>query len=437
MSTAVGIAGRVVGVFVTLATLPILLSYLGLERYGLWLTLTSLVAVLGPLDLGIGNGLTTLIASADGRGQQTEIRNLVATGLTLALCMAAALGVVVAVAYPFIPWASVVNVTSPRAIVEAGPAAAVLAMCFALGIPLGLFARIFQGFQEGYVASAWLVVGNALSLAFLIPAILFGASLPALVLALAGGPLVAAGLSGAFLLLRRRPWLRPVLVRVHRRTARLLLGTGGWFLVLQISLVVGYQLDTVIIAQILGAGAVPGYAIPLKLFMLAPMLLSFALTPLWPAYAEALARRDMSWVSRTLARSIAFAIAVNLPVAAILFVAAPAILTFWVGSTITPPANLLAGLAVWAVLNSLNGPLSMLLVGTGALRFAAGTAVLMAVANITISIVLVSRLGATGAIVGTIIAQLIFILVPWGWYARRVSKRITGPTVGVGGAATP
>jgi len=421
-STVLGIVGRLVGVAVTLVTVPLLLSFLGGERYGLWLTLTSIIAMLGPLDLGIGSGLTTLISSADGRADRNEIRRLVSTAVALSVGAAIVLGFLLALAYPIIPWAVLSNVTSPGAVAEAGPAAAALAACFAFGIPLGLVARIHHGLQEGYIANAWSVVGNLLALALLLVALNWGSGLPILVLAVAGGPLLAATLNGAALFLRQRPWLRPKLRSVDRHQARALLGTGGLFVLLQLSLVVGYQSDAIVIAQLLGAKAVPEYAVPMKLFLVVPTLLSFALTPLWPAYSEALMRRDVPWIARTMRRSILLALALNIPAALLLLAAAPAILTFWVGSAISPPPVLLVSLAIWAVLNSLIGPLSMLLIGLNAIRFAAITGVMMAIANIAISIALVSRIGVAGAIIGTIVAQVAFILLP-GWaHARRLLK---------------
>jgi len=419
-STAIGVAGRLVGVAVTLVTIPLLLSHLGRERFGLWLTLTSIIAMLGPLDLGIGNGLTTLISTAHGQDDRGEIKVLVSTGIALSAGIAALLCLLIVIAYPIVPWAALANVGSSTAVAEAGPAAAVLAGCFALAIPLGLVSRIHQGFQEGYIASAWALVGNILALGLLVVALMSGAGLPVLVLAIGGGPLVAATLNGGILFVRQRPWLRPTLARVKRQRARILLGTGTLFVVLQLSLVVGYQSDNLVIAQILGGQVVPEYAVPMKLFMIAPTLLSFALAPLWPAYGEALARHDGSWVARTLRRSILLAFAINVPVAVLLLVLGPAILSWWVGDSISPSLILLLWLAAWAILNGLNGPLSMLLVGSNAIRFAAATSVFMAVANIAISIVLVGRLGVVGAIIGSVTAQVLFILIPWGVYARRL-----------------
>lgn len=419
-STVVGMAGRLFGIAVTLVTIPLLLGYLGRERFGLWLTLTSIIAMLGPLDLGIGNGLTTLISASHGRDDRNEIKVLVSTGVAISIGVAFVLCLVIVLIYPVVAWPALANVESPIAVAEAGPAAVALAFCFALGIPLGLVSRIHQGFQEGYVASAWLLAGNALALVLLIIAIQSGAGLAILVLAIAGGPLVAAAMNGVVLFMRQRPWVRPALAHVQRQRARILLGTGTLFVVLQLSLVVGYQSDNVLIAQILGVEAVPEYAVPMKLFMLAPTVLSFALAPLWPAYSEAIARRDGPWVGRTLRRSILLALAVNVPVAFFLLIAAPAILNAWVGDGFNPSPILLISLATWAILNSLNGPLSMLLVGSNAIRFAAGTSVLMAVANITISIVLIGTLGVVGAIIGSITAQVAFILIPWGVYARRL-----------------
>jgi hypothetical protein len=49
----------------------------------------------------------------------------------------------------------------------------------------------------------------------------------------------------------------------------------------------------------------------------------------------------------------------------------------------------------------------------------------MAVANVTISIILVQHIGVSGAVYGSVIAQLVFVLIPQVWYVRRLLRRLT------------
>jgi O-antigen/teichoic acid export membrane protein len=194
--------------------------------------------------------------------------------------------------------------------------------------------------------------------------------------------------------------------------------------VLQLAGLVAYSLDNVVIAQIMGAGAVQEYAVPTKLFVFAPTLLSYVLVPLWPAYRESLARGDGAWVRRTVRRSITLAALVNIPSTLVLVVAGPFLLHVWVGSLVHPTTLLLVGLGAWTILNTLNGPFSMLLNGANVVGFQVACAILMAIANVAISIYLVGRIGVSGAIYGSVISQVIFVMLPELWYVRRLLARL-------------
>lgn len=424
-STALSTVARFVGIGTSFVSVPLVIGYLGNERYGMWLTMSSLVATLGPLDLGIGLGLLTIVSDAYGRDDREAARRAISTAVAM-LTMIAALAVVAfGVAYFVIPWARVFNVSSPTAVSEAGPAAAVLLGAFALGLPLGIVGQVQLAHQSGYISSAWAIAGNLGSFIALIAIIMLHGSLPLLVLALTFVGLIAAALNGWFLFRKQRPWLMPRLRDVDLRAGRALLKTGSFFIVLQLAGMAAYQVDNIVISQILGAGAVPEYAIPVKIFTLAPTLLSFALIPLWPAYRESMARGDAAWVKRTLRRSILLAAAFNIPSSLILIVAGPFLLHLWVGSAVHPTLILLVGLGTWTIMNTLNGPFAMLLNGANIIGFQAVCSILMAIANVAISIILVQHIGVSGAVWGSVISQLFFVLIPQLWYVRRLLRRLT------------
>jgi O-antigen/teichoic acid export membrane protein len=425
-STALSTVARVVGMATGFISVPLVGGYLGSDRYGIWLQMSSFVAALGPLDLGIGLGLLTLVSDAYGRDDREAARRAISTAAAMLTLIATIAVVVFGLAYFFVPWARVFNVTTPTAMSEAGPAAAVLFGAFAAGLPLGIVAQVQLAHQAGYISSAWAIAGNVGSFVALVAIIVLHGSLPLLILALTGVGLVAAAFNGWFLFRRQRPWLMPRFRDVHLGTARPLLKTGSFFLVLQLTGLVAYSLDNVVIAQIMGSSAVAQYAVPTKLFVLAPTLLSYVLVPLWPAYREALARGDGGWVARTLRRSITLAALINIPSSLFLIVAGPFIISVWAPSNlhIQPTTLLLVGLGTWTIMNTLNGPFAMLLNGANVVGFQAACSTLMAIANVAISIYLVQRIGVSGAVYGSVISQLFFILIPEVWYVRRFLRRL-------------
>jgi O-antigen/teichoic acid export membrane protein len=185
-----------------------------------------------------------------------------------------------------------------------------------------------------------------------------------------------------------------------------------------------YQLDNFIIARIVGAEAVQQYAIPMKLFSLAPLLVSFALVPLWPAYREAIVRGEPGWVRRTLRRSLGVSLLVNVPASLLLIALGSQVLSVWVGDAVSPTPLLLVGLGAWAVIYSISTALAMLLNAANVIGFQILFAVLMATTNVVISVFLVTKIGVAGAVYGSIIAQVVFVLIPFAWYIPRLLARL-------------
>jgi O-antigen/teichoic acid export membrane protein len=403
-----------------LISVPLMLRYLGAERYGLWLTISSIIAMLSFADLGMGNGLLNLLSEANGKDDRQAAKRYVSSAFFMLLAVTILLGIIWLAIFPLIHWKSVFNVMSPKAIEEAGPALAVFVGFSLLNIPLGIIQRIQMGYQEGFFNSFWQVCGSLLGLGGLFLAISLRGELPWLVVAMMGAPFLMTGVNGFVLFINKRPWLLPKWQAFNIDAAQRVIKTGFLFLVLQVAIALGYQSANVVIAQFLGADQVTTYAVPMKLFMLSPMVVSFILMPLWPAYGEAKARGDLAWVRKTFKRSILLAFAVNIPAAIGLVIFGDRLLHIWAGPDLNPPFNLLLGFGLWTALTSLSSPYAMLLNGFNVVGFQAVISVLMSIIGLTMSIVLTPRLGVAGPIYGTLAAQILCITIPSIFYVKRM-----------------
>ena len=313
-----------------LVIVPLVLHHLGSELYGVFATITAIAGLVGWADFGIGNGLTSEVADADGRSDRASVAQAVSTAFFTLLLLSVALAVLLWAVYPFVPWPSIFNVSGAAAN-DVGAATAAFVGGILLALPLGVVQRAEIGLQEMFVASGWQALGTLLGLGGAIVAVSLGASLPYLVLVLSVAPAVAMAGNGAELFYRRRGWLRPTFRRVDRATAGRLLRIGSMFFVLQVAVAVAYESDALVLTQILGPSSVTAYSITMRVFLVVPTFAGFVLAPLWPAYGEAISRGDAQWVRRTLRRALRAGLLLSVTGATILALVARPFIHVWAG----------------------------------------------------------------------------------------------------------
>ncbi|WP_395703423.1 lipopolysaccharide biosynthesis protein [Aquabacterium sp.] len=362
LTAAANMAAKLVTVATSFATIPLTLHYLGSERFGLWMTISSLSALLAFADLGLGNGLLNAMAEASGRDDTLAMRRALASAAALLSGLALLLLALLLPAIHFFDWAAVFGLHEAQAVAELKPALQVFALCFALNILAGVVQRAQLGLQLGFLNGMANAAGAVLGLLAVLLVIGQGGGLPWLVAALLGGPLLATAASGVWLL-ARRPALRPRRADVQQAVMQRLLRLGGLFLLLQITTALAYASDNLLGARFVGAAAVGDFAIAVKLFSVITILVPILLGPLWPAYAEAIARGDLAWVRRTLRRSTVLAGLLAALGSLLLLLAFAPLTQWWLQRQPAVPPLLLWGLALWMVVSALGTGLAMFMNG--------------------------------------------------------------------------
>ncbi|MGA3323487.1 MAG: oligosaccharide flippase family protein [Terriglobia bacterium] len=398
LTTFASVMARGVTILTSLMTVRLTVRYLGTERYGLWMTVSSVVSMMWFADLGIGNGLLTRISEAHGKDDRESLHRYVSSAFFILGGVAAVLAGLFALVYPFIPWPRVFNVTSAIAVREAGPAVVVFFCSFALNMPLDVVQRVKTGHQEGFEGTLWGVAGNLLGFVFLLEAMHLKVGLPWLLLAIFGGPFLGVLGNWAHEFGWKRPWLLPRWAYWDPAAARKIMGTGSMFLIMQVCGVFVVTVDNIIIAQVLGPGAVTQYSVPMRMFILLNTVANMFVIPLWPAYGEALARGDVPWVKRTVVRSVSFSLLTFGPVALFLAVFGKIIVRFWVGPQIQPSYLLLSGAAVWIIVNVCGNALGTFLNGANLLKFQVLLYALSAIVMLPAKVICAKVFGLSGVV---------------------------------------
>jgi O-antigen/teichoic acid export membrane protein len=423
--TTVSVGGaRAISILTLFVSVPLSLSYLGVERFGLWAAISSVVGLFAFADLGLGSGLVNAVSGASGQDDEMLAHEYVSSAFFMLCALALGLGLVFAVAYPIVPWDAVFNVHGATAKGEAGPAMIVLAACFLVSMPLSIVERTQMAYQEGYINGAWAAAGNLLGLVLVLCVVAFEWGVPWLVAALAGPPALMMFLNGVVLFARRRPRLMPSWRMLRRATSLSLLRLGSMFFALQIAVALAFTSDNIVVARVFGAEDVTAYAVPMRMFSFLPMILLICFTPLWPAYGEAIARGDIAWVRRTLLRSLAFGFAVTSAVAIVLVVFGVEIVHAWAGDDVTPSMWLLSGLGIWMVISGTANAVAMFLNGASVILFQVVVALVMGAAALAAKIWFAQAVGLPGVVWGTIVAYTLFTIVPLLYYVPRVLRRL-------------
>lgn len=386
--------------------------YLGNERFGLWMTITSIITLLSFADLGMSNSLVNSVSEASGKNDDARLHRDISNGFVIMFFVALCIGVAIGLLYPFVNWASVINVTQPLAIAEAGPALAIYVTMFLISLPLSVVQRVQIGLQEGWRANLWQFVGQLAALAGLLTVVRFNGGVPYLVLAVGGLPVVATAANFVHYFFRTNPRIRPSLSMLDPFTSKRLANVSLFFLVMQLTALIGNGADNIIVGQILGASAVAPFAVAQKLAMVLGISQLF-ISQIWPTFSEALARGDYQWARRALSNCLLASVILGIFSGLIIIVFGAEIITRWASNSQVPSESVLIGFGVSSVLMGVGGSLSVFLNSGRYLRTQTIIFLVSSVLAVALKIVLVVYWqDAAGAVWGGVIGYSIAFVIP-------------------------
>lgn len=422
LSLVASYGARGIGILTGLVTVPLTLKYLGAERYGIWMTLSSFFMLLSFADLGLGGGLLNHISEANGKDDRLQAAKAVSSAFFILSAIGLVIGLVSTLVIPWLGVGSLFKMSAATAGAELRAATLCVGLILAVNVPLGIVDRVRAGYQEGYVTSVFQIGGNLAAFVCLLTVIHFGGSLAWLVLALTAPPALAVMANGARLFATDKPYVRPRWKMFDRTVAISILRVGVMFLALQVAMSLAYASDNLVILRCAGPEAVTGYSVPMRLFSTITMLANLATAPLWPAFGEAIARGDFEWVRRTLKFCLVTTALLTGGASLILVVLGKWLVHLWVGSKVEVDYPLLASMGVLTVVLSCGGVVAMWLNAASALRFQVVVATVFGVAALGLKILFVKWYGLPGIAWGTCLAYLIFAGTPYILFVPKLMR---------------
>jgi O-antigen/teichoic acid export membrane protein len=414
-------AFKLLGMLAAFAAVPLMLRYLGAERYGIWSAVMSVAAWAALSDMGIGYGLRCKLTEALARDDAAGAGAYVSSAYTALGVLAVA---VFALLLPLSGWIGWQRLFNTGAVDEGSLRRFVLlTACFVLaGMWSGLVNQVLNALQRSSAVVCGQMVCNGLSLAF-VWRLLHGAAPSLVSMAAAYGVALLASHLGLSVWCYRRQLAPLPRAGIDRARLGALMRLGLQFFVLELGYVVTVATDKVLILQLFGASAVASYDVVFKLFGVVTMAHALVTTPLWASYGDAWHRGDHGWIHATL-RSQRRLFALLLPGVVLLALAARPLIGWWIGPGIAAPPGLVAGMALFIAVFTWNNVHSTALNGMGVTAPQLRLVLLAIVLKVPLSIVAVRMLGA--GIEAIPLANALSLL-PFALACRRYLPRLDKP----------
>lgn len=418
ISSVSSLFAKAVSTATYLISVPLTLEYLGRERFGLWAALSSLIGFLALTDLGVGNALVNAVTRAMGRDDRAMAQKDVSSAFAVLVLQGFLLILSFSILQNYVDWPTLFNMHSNTAKAEVGKAIAVLVAIAALQLPLAAAQRVHEGSQEGYVNNLWQAGASCAGLGGLFLVVHLRLGLPWLVVAVAGAPVLAAFMSSIVHFWLLKPWLRPRIRYFELGESGELVRTGFIFSVLAFFTFLGINSDSLVISRMLDASAVTEYAVVQRLSLVAYLFWAIVI-PLWPAYGEAMSRKEFKWMQKTFERSLMVSLTGGLAVGTGLAIWGPEIIRVWIGPDLHVAPSLIYGFSTYIIISGVIGSISVVLNSGPTLRRQVWIVAIAAVTALVLKITLCTQYGVAGVIWATVIAYALFYVIPGFWIIRK------------------
>lgn len=410
------------------ALVPLTLHYLDKERYGIWLTIFSMLGWLTFFDIGVGNGLRNKLSEALATGNMRLAKIYVSTSYALVAMIFLSLMVLLWVICPFINWSRVLN-TSPGLNAELTKTVLFVFSFYCMQFILSLIGNILFAHQEPALSNLINPVANVLSLAAIfILTLTVPGSLFWVALVFSISPLVVLLTFNIFFLGGKYRQIAPSPKYVQFRHSKDLFGLGVQFFIVQIAAMVLFSSSNIILVQLFGPEDVTIYNIAYKYFTIAIMINQIITATYWSAFTDAYVRNEFDWIKRTIKRmeKVTYLLMGMVVVCTLL---ANKVFYLWLGGAVKVPYTIQIVMAAYALISLIAAPQHIFLNGTGKIRLQLYSAIVTIIITVPLAILFckVLKVGPAGVILAMICTTLPVSIM----YKIQYDKIISGTAKGV------
>ncbi len=414
--------------FLTLLVIvPLSISYLGTNDYGIWLTLSSIFMWLANLDFGIGNGLRNKLAESFAKGDFIKAKTHLSTAYIIFAIGIGIFLLVYIIIHPFINWENILNIKHTN-FPSLNGFVLIVFVFFAFQFLLRLLTSIIMADQKPAINGFITLCINILTLVTIY--VFYKISILSLFtygIVITIIPLIVLTIASYVLFKTKYKIISPSLKFVNYRDSNDLVVLSVQFFVLQVAGIIVYSTDNLIITHLYDPTQVTIYNVACKYFYFVVLVFNVFLTPFWSAFTEAYVKREFLWIQNSIKR-LAQIWAISSFGILLMIIFSDFAYRIWVGEIIKIPFSLSIAMGIFIMINNWNNIFTFFINGSGKIRLQFYYAIIIAIINIPLSIILAKyfNIGITGVIIATDICLIFGSIIMPIQYRKIISGKATG-----------
>jgi len=359
---------KFISIIISIILVPLVLGYLDQERYGIWITLTTIVQWIRLLDVGMGNGMLIKLSGSIALGQERQGRIYVSTTYVILGAIFLFVLLIFYVVNPYLNWNSILN-TEEISNQELMSLSKVVVTFVILGFILQPVVLVYTAHGNSAAGGFIQLIISVLSLIliWLISTFSEGSNLIMLGYIVTGIPVLIYLVVSGYTFLIKYPHFRPSIQLVRIKQSGDLVKLSAQFFIVQITATITYSSIPFIVAQLFSPNEVTIYSISNSIFNLPIMLIGLITAPILPLVTQAFARRELTWI-RTMLRKLNIVSLILVGGTILMIVLSPIIYKIWIGDKVIIPFDLTLVIGIYTILSILNTPFSTFLNGIGKIK---------------------------------------------------------------------
>ena len=152
---------------ISLVIVPLTINYINPSRYGIWMTIISIVGWFSFFDIGLTQGLRNKFAEAKAKGNDTLAQIYVSTTYAILTIIFFLVWIIFLIVNHYLNWASILNI-SENMRVEISTLAVIVFTYFCLDFVLRIITTLVLADQQPAKSSLIDVLGQVFSLIFIV-----------------------------------------------------------------------------------------------------------------------------------------------------------------------------------------------------------------------------------------------------------------------------
>lgn len=415
-----------INILVNFLLVSVVLNYLGVDEYGVWITITTLVAWLSFFDIGLGHGLRNKYAEARARDNTGDARRYVSTAFFILVAISAVLWILLIAAILLFSCSDILGAPAHlENVLKVVMGVMITTFCIRFVVNIVFIIKTAE--QKPATASVVNSITNIFSL--LIVVLLTRLTVPSLLyigIGFAVAQVLPITIAFVFFFCTIYRPIRPSLKFVSSEYMHDIFSLGIRFFIIQLTALVLYQSNNIIIAHVCGMNDVTVYNISYKYLWVLGVVFTAVLTPMWSASTEAYVKGDIEWIRKSIGQLNKIRL-VFIGWGVLMVALSPVIYQIWLKGKLKPDFLLMIILLLYFLFYIKHSIYRNFMNGIGKIQLQFYVTLIQSALHIPLTILLGSYFG----IYGVVSVMLLWSIVNSIWEPYQFRQILAGKAKGV------